>query len=159
MGKIIPFPTKCLSQKLEDLPLSESDRFKRYLQEGDNWQHQQKPYTLYPGYPEVPPCDPLRSDMHWFVHPDLKFGAWVINFSTSKIFVNSNLSWGWSAFVLKSSAPVYEPMNLNGAEMRKNITWIVDHDGFGQYGLVSNNGAIWVPHERPGQWGVSKLHQ
>ncbi|WP_150274218.1 hypothetical protein [Paenibacillus tepidiphilus] len=159
MGKIIPFPINQRSQALNNFPISESDRFKRYLQESDNWQHQHKAKTMYPGYPEVPPCDPPRSDMQWFVHPHLKFGVWVINSSEFEVIANPNLAWGWSAFVLKSAAPVYEPMNLNSVEIRKNITWIVDYDGFGQYGLVSNKGDIWIPHERPSEWGASRLRQ
>jgi hypothetical protein len=153
MAKLYHFPNKFRKRLgLEDLFSSEDiAAFKKYFTDADNWQHDGKQRTLYDGYPKMFPCDPIRSDMVWYVS-NQGYGTWVINQSKKEIAQEAEMTWGWSPFVWKSTVPVHEPFNLRQKEMRNHIAWIVDEDGYGQYGLVTNGGDLWVPHARPDNW-------
>jgi hypothetical protein len=37
-------------------------------------------------------------------------------------------------------------------EKRKKITWIVSSEGYGQYGMIMENGYLWLPTPRPDLW-------
>jgi hypothetical protein len=154
MGKLYQFPAKYKKRPdLKDLFVNdEVNTYYKYFTDSDDWQIEGKRQTLYDGYPDVQPCNPVRCDIVWYVNHQFDYGTWVINSSKQRITENGELVWGWSPFVRKSSAPVHEPLNLTQREMRNHVAWIVDEDGYGQYGLVTNTGDLWVPHPKPDNW-------
>ncbi|WP_240420296.1 hypothetical protein [Paenibacillus periandrae] len=154
MAKIYPFPSKQKrTLSLHELFFSEDvEDYYNYFKQSDNWQHEVKPMTLYDGYPNVMACTAPRGDMVWYVNYKFNYGTWLINKSNMPIVESTELIWGWSPFVRKSVAPVHEPLNLTQKAMRHHVTWIVDEGGYGQYGLVTNKGELWVPHPRPDHW-------
>ncbi|MFD2613313.1 hypothetical protein [Paenibacillus gansuensis] len=113
--------------------------------------HWDSPNHVYKGYPYLAPGLPLRSDMQWYTDPQRHFGTWVVNASPYPIEFNG-YQYGWSGLVYKSTAPVYESANVPSLLMRKHLAWIVDLEGYGQYGIVEENGTLWVPSVRPEGW-------
>ncbi|SDO18767.1 hypothetical protein SAMN04487897_109148 [Paenibacillus sp. yr247] len=154
MAKIYQFPTQRQKRLgLADLfSPEEVNTYKKYFTDSDDWQQSGKDQAIYQGYPWMTPCEPVRGDMVWYVNEKLGFGTWVINKSSANTVENTDLVWGWSPFVRKSPAPIHEPLNLTQKEMRHHIVWIVDEEEYGQYGLVTNKGELWVPHPRPVHW-------
>jgi hypothetical protein len=153
-AKIYLFPSKVKNTpSIHELFSSEEvEDYYNYFKQSDNWQQEIKPMTLYAGYPFVMASRAFRGDMVWYVNDKYGYGTWLINMSRMPVVENTEIIWGWSPFVRKSVAPVYEPLNLNQKAMRHHVTWIVDEDGFGQYGLVTNKGELWLPHPRPENW-------
>ncbi|SED10208.1 hypothetical protein [Paenibacillus sp. GP183] len=70
MGKLYQFPAKYKKRPdLKDLFVNdEVDTYYKYFTDSDDWQIEGKRQTLYGGYPDVQPCDPVRSDMVWYVN-------------------------------------------------------------------------------------------
>lgn len=159
MGKVIAFPVKKVSSNEELRKLTMSDCFKpdeveafnAYIKSAELWMNTQAWETLYEGYPQKPPCEAPHENMHWFVNSMKSFGVWVINQSENPI-KQTNHAYGWNPFVRKSTAPLYGPLNVPNVKARKMITWVVDEQGYGQYGMVNEQGYVWVPTKRPKDW-------
>ncbi|RUS44906.1 hypothetical protein [Cohnella sp. AR92] len=153
MAIVYQFPCKTRRLDIRDLFSNEEvEQYYTYFINSDDWQRDVKSRTLYEGYPAMKPCNPIRDDMVWYVNEEAGFGTWIINKSALSIQENEERVWGWSPFVRKSTAPIHEPLNLTQKEMRHHLAWIVDEEGYGQYGLVTNTGEQWVPHPRPSGW-------
>ncbi|ANE48330.1 hypothetical protein SY83_20890 [Paenibacillus swuensis] len=106
----------------------------------------------YKGYPHFAPCMPIRNDMQWYSDPEREFGVWIVNQSEHPIFINLSMDMGWSGLVFRSTAPFYENTNVHSRKMREHLAWIVDDHGYGQYGVVEDNGNLWVPSVKPPTW-------
>jgi hypothetical protein len=130
----------------------ELESFNQYILSSETWANGGYWETLYEGYPFVAPCTAPREDMVWYVNPDMQhYGVWVLNHSKQPIEVNQG-HFGWNPFVRKTSAPPHEPLNVAEARNRTMLTWIVDENGYGQYGMVLAGGYEWVPSPRPEGW-------
>ncbi|RJG21378.1 hypothetical protein [Paenibacillus thiaminolyticus] len=152
MGVVVPFKRK-KSPGIRDLFDGISiDKYYQHFESANEWLEHKKEITTYFGYPEKPPIAPPRKDMNWYVDVERNFGVWVLNTSKKPLIANHNLVWGWSPFIRKTTAPVHEPLHLENAESRVYIAWIVDKDGYGQYGTVDKLGQVWIPHPRPHNW-------
>jgi hypothetical protein len=126
--------------------------FHEYILGSEAWFNDGFWETIYEGYPLVAPCEPVRDDMEWFVDlQSQRYGVWVLNLSGNPIEVKHG-HFGWNPFIRKSTAPGFEPINVPSVEKRKNLTWIVDGEGYGQFGLVMSDGTMWVPSPRPTGW-------
>lgn len=159
-AKVIPFPTdkvrgyqtRSVTSIYKIFPKDMADSFVKYQEMAIEWRENIKEHTLYDGYPTNPPCEPIREDMVWYCDEKKKFGVWIVNQSSEEIKLNDDIEFGWTPFVRKSTAPPHEPVHIQSAKIREQLAWIVDSDGFGQYGMVQKNGTLWVPEERPFQW-------
>jgi hypothetical protein len=130
----------------------ELESFNQYILQSESWANGGYWETLYEGFPFVPPCKAPRGDMIWYVNPDMQhYGVWVLNQSNMPIEVNQG-HFGWNPFVRKTTAPPYEPLNVASVQNRTMLSWVVDEDGYGQYGLVLPGGYVWVPSPRPKDW-------
>jgi hypothetical protein len=160
MGVVIPLQAR-LEQRREELKQpawskfndpNEVDAFHEYVQSSDAWHSDGYWETLYEGYPYLPPNAPVRTDLTWYVSNEVQgFGVWVLNLSDKPIEVNQG-HFGWNSLVRKSTAPPFEPINVMDVEKRKKIAWVVDSQGCGQYGMVMEDGYVWLPSPRPDLW-------
>jgi hypothetical protein len=160
-AKILSFPTdkvRGFETRNQDsifslFPREEAQDFIKYHETALEWKQTIKPGTIYSGYPIEPPCKPFREDMIWYTDEKKQFGVWIINQSDKEVILNENIEFGWSPFIRRSTAPPHEPVHIQTVEMRKQLVWIVDEDGYGQYGMITKNEkTIWVPNKRPKDW-------
>ncbi len=159
-SNVISFPTDRVREYKTNSPVSiyklfsrnEADDFIQYHEEAIEWRERIKGKTLYDGYPEHPPCEAIRDDMYWYVDDQKNFGVWVVNQSEEEILLNKEFDFGWSPFVRRSTAPPHEPVHIQSVEMRSQLAWIVEEDGFAQYGVVRKDGELWVPQKRHVTW-------
>jgi hypothetical protein len=156
VAKIIPFPMRNEAENtIKNPDFSEQvwNHYIEYVEAGKAWQLEKKKATFYEGYPFKAPCTPLRTDMIWYVNDAQYYGVWIVNQCGSDIVEIAGAPFGWSPYVRHSTAPIYEPIQISSMELRKHIVWIVDQDGYGQYGVVKQNGDLWIPIPRPDGWG------
>lgn len=139
----------------EDVMADQINAFNEYTIESEIWSNNRYWESLYEGYPYEPPCAPTLEDMEWYVGNE-NFGVWILNKSKKEIKATPDI-YGWNPFVRYSTAPLYQPLNVSSAGKRKLICWIVDEDGYGQYGMVNVDGYVWIPHIRPGNFVVEKI--
>ncbi|MYL35440.1 hypothetical protein GLW08_21395 [Pontibacillus yanchengensis] len=141
------------STSIYDLfPIEVANDYVKYQKEAIEWRENVRESTVYEGYPIEPPCEPIREDMLWYVNEQKQFGVWVLNLSDQNIVLNQEFEFGWSPFVRKSTAPPHEPVHIQSKEMRHQLTWIVEEDGYGQYGMIQKDGTLWLPETRPKEW-------
>lgn len=152
-SKVIPFPIdrvkKVNSGNVYTMfPKEVADSFRKYHELGVEWRNNFRHQTFYDGYPYQPPCDPFVEGLAWFSDEQKNFGVWVLNKSDGEIVVNEKVEFGWSPFVRKSVGPPNEPVHIQSVDFRKRLVWYVDEDGYGQYGVIQNDGEIWLPHPK-----------
>ncbi|MGI2295547.1 hypothetical protein [Paenibacillus sp. GXUN7292] len=121
--------------------------FQKYVLASEQWANDGYYKTLYEGYPFEPPCEPAHPEMEWYVSKSGNFGVWLLNYCKGEQIVSKEI--GWSPFVRKSVVPPFDPLNVPDRETRDSLTWIVDEQGFGQYGSVMSDGSVWVPCPNP----------
>jgi hypothetical protein len=152
MAKVIQFPTERVQQNSGSVYAMFSkevaDSFMKYHELGVEWRNNFRKQTFYEGYPYQPPCEPFVEGLVWFTDEQKNFGVWIYNKSNDEIIVNEKVEFGWSPFVRKSVGPPNEPVHIQSADFRKHLVWFVDEDGYGQYGVIQNNGEIWLPHPK-----------
>ncbi len=128
------------------------EAYTEYVLSSESWTNDGFWESIYDGYPHKAPCKPHRSDMVWYVSPGTQhFGVWVLNQSKEGIEVTRG-QYGWNPLVRKSTAPPSEPLNVKNVESRNCVCWIVDEEGYGQYGMVMSDGYVWAPHKKPKNW-------
>ncbi|CAG7651514.1 hypothetical protein ACFQI7_28135 [Paenibacillus allorhizosphaerae] len=131
---------------------SEVETFHEYVMSTEAWLNDGYWDTLYEGYPMLPPSLAPIKDAVWYVGGDHKhFGVWLLN-QSNKPVTKVDGHFGWNPLVRKSVAPPFEPVNISDTAQRKRIAWIVDENGYGQYGMIMENGYVWVPAPRPQHW-------
>lgn len=131
---------------------SEVDTFHEYVLNSEVWLNDGHWETIYEGYPYLPPAAPPRKDAIWYVGGEHKhFGVWLLNQSDNPV-EKVDGHFGWNPLVRKSVAPPIEPVNISDVSKRKNIAWIVNENGYGQYGIIMDNGYLWVPAPKPEAW-------
>lgn len=151
-AKIIPFPTSRNNPSGDVYKMFSkdvADSFMKYHELGIEWRNKFRKQTLYKGYPLLPPGKPVIDDLVWFTDEQKNFGVWIYNQSGQEIEVNEKVEFGWSPFIRKSVAPSNEPIHIQSAEFRKSLVWVVDEEGYGQYGIIKKSGDIWIPHPKP----------
>ncbi|OXS55050.1 hypothetical protein B1A99_25050 [Cohnella sp. CIP 111063] len=128
--------------------------YSEYLVSSVDWLNNGFMQSLYEGYPNLPPNDPPLNGMSWCALPlGARFGVWIYNPYNAES--NYAKIQGWNPFVRWSSTPAYEPLNVSSAVERHNLAWIVDKEGYGQYGKVFEDGTVWVPYPRPKNWNIN----
>lgn len=149
MGELLQFRQRENNPSRTAPTVTGEDVFKSYILQSENWKNEGYWKTLYKGYPFSPPCEPYREDMKWYVNESgASYGVWVLRLGDS----SSSDRPCWSPFVRKSNTPPFEPLNIPDVSTRKKLTWIVEEDGFGQYGMVMEDGYVWIPQPRPEGW-------
>lgn len=159
-AKVIPFPldkakhyeTKNPVSVYQLFPKEVADSFVQYHEMAIEWRNNIRQKTIYEGYPHIPPSPPMIEELYWFVDEKKGFGVWILNDSEFDIYVEQEICFGWSPFVRKSTAPPLEPVHIESVEIRKQLIWYVDPDGYGQYAMLKKDGTLFIPHERPTGW-------
>ncbi|MFS1519509.1 hypothetical protein V1503_24080 [Bacillus sp. SCS-151] len=153
-SNVIPFPPsgQYKASVYTLFPKEVADSYVEYCRLGVDWSNTVKQQTIYEGFPFEPPCDPILDEMIWYASEMKRFGVWVINKSHEEIRQIDDVIFGWSPFVRKSTAPPIQPVHIQSVEVRKQLTWYVDEDGYGQYCIVRKDGTIWIPYEKPDAW-------
>ncbi|MFB1100513.1 hypothetical protein [Terribacillus sp. JSM ZJ617] len=87
-------------------------------------------------YPFVPGTKPELPGAYWFISNDREYGCWIINNSKQRLSLVQDIESPSGKTVYKSPVPLH---NHNASKAILNrMAWIVDADGYGQYGLLIN---------------------
>lgn len=81
-------------------------------------------------YPLQPDFSAFRDDAYWYLSPCETFGCWVVNLYKKPMVTR------WTNKVYKSPNPLHD--HKSSLSIASKVVWIVDEDGYGQYGLLAN---------------------
>lgn len=104
-------------------------------------------------YPAFPDFNSLRDDAHWYISRCKSYGCWIVNFCEKPLKCLSNISEaekGWSQKVYKSPIPLHD--HKSSISIASKVVWVIDKDGYGQYGLLVNGRITSISSPKPEEW-------
>lgn len=104
-------------------------------------------------YPMKPDFSSNREDANWFVSPCETYGCWIVNLYRKPMIFPKNKTdaeKGWSNKVYKAPIPLHD--HKSSVSIASKMAWVVDEDGYGQYGLLVNGKISTISSPRPANW-------
>lgn len=110
---------------------------------------QKEKYT-YPNEPDFPA---QREDARWYVSSCGTYGCWIVNLCKKPLLHPKSLEnavKGWTSKVYKSPIPLHD--HKSSLTLASKVAWIIDAEGYGQYGLLINGQISSISSPKPVNW-------
>ncbi|MEK3992705.1 hypothetical protein [Robertmurraya sp. FSL R5-0851] len=104
-------------------------------------------------YPLEPDFSAFRDDAYWYISPCGTYGCWIVNLYQKPMVTpkdRESAKIGWTKKVYKSPIPLHN--HKSSVPLASKVVWIVDEDGYGQYGLLANGQITSLSSPKPRNW-------